>query len=1337
MAKDIKKGVSEKSTEIMYLNIQQPAAMQERGNMAVNWNEWKKSFDYFLTAAGREKASQKEKCALFLHVIGKYGREIYEEFDFDGSNENYDLLVTKFNDRFDPKININFERHMFFETYQKENSFDDFASDLKIKSKRCEFGSLRSSLILTQIIRGLKDSQMRERLLSRLTLNLEEAESCCRAAERASAQAAACSGRSGRGANDDGESPSGEVEQLRREGAGRRPASHRDRCALPPAGPAAARRPHQAVCVKCTRWHSDYDRCPAYSVKCYKCDRYGHYAKCCKTRMIREVKDCGKDLSTDCKESEGGEFFVYNLYIDATNNSSKESWSEFVFVNNVLVKFKLDTGADTSVMSIKSFLKAGFTVDILSKTNIILKEISKNTLPVVGYFTPQIKYQKYCSKQKIYVLDVECNNLLGLKACSELKLIARINELSEFNLETTAFEGIGCLPNSVMISVDESVQPVVSTSRKIPLRLRPRLKEELDNMEKLGIIVREDAPTDWVSGIVVVEKPDKSVRVCLDPFHLNKAVRRNHFQLPTLEEIASELNGANFFSKLDAKKGFWMLKLSTKSSKLCTFSTPFGRYRFLRMPFGINCAPEIFHNEMFKIFKDEGIILYIDDILVVGRNKAEHDLRLKQVMQKAKEYNIKFNKEKCIFGVKEVNFLGHIFDKNGMRPDTRRVTAIQEMPAPNNKKELERFLGITNYLSRFIANYSEIASPLRDLLKKDSEFIWNNIHNNSFKKLKDRVTNAPVLRYYSADEEVTVSVDASAHGLGACLLQGGRPVIYAARSLTPTEMRWAQIEKELLAIVFGCTRFHQYVYGHRKVIIETDHKPLESIFKKPLNSTPARLQRMLLVLQGYELEIHYKPGNQMFIADALSRAPVGQEDNSDIQEKVTIHVNALIENVRVSTEWLNKIKSETNKDRSLQSIQKYYLNGWPEAKNNLDNLAKQYWSVKNEIHMIDGIVFRNDQIIIPFSLRKEMLKKIHEGHLGIEKCKRRAKEVLWWPGMGADIEQMIQSCDICLRHRDNQSREPLQPHAIPDLPWQVIAADIFQIDQRYYLLLVDYYSKFIEILPVKNVTTSTIVANIKNVFARFGIPEKLITDNGPQFTSEEFAHFIKQWEFTHITSSPLYPRSNGLAERNVQTAKKLLIKAKEEGGDWQLALLNFRNTPISRETYSPAQLLMGRRLNTKLPTSTKLLKPTPITPQCVKKERQSTIVTMKNYYDQKTKPLPVLKPGEKIRMRCGKLWTKAKVDQKASGDRSYWVTTDNGSTYRRNRNHLLKLNRNYREQPPNKNTFYDDIIYPTVRRNSSNEGSTQSTSPARERKDYHTITKSGRQIRAPDRFMFN
>ena len=297
---------------------------------------------------------------------------------------------------------------------------------------------------------------------------------------------------------------------------------------------------------------------------------------------------------------------------------------------------------------------------------------------------------------------------------------------------------------------------------------------------------------------------------------------------------------------------------------------------------------------------------------------------------------------------------------------------------------------------------------------------------------------------------------------------------------------------------------------------------------------------------------------------------------------------SLVSNVAVSDKKLEEFRKETEKDDVLTELMKTVKNGWPENKAETDEKVKPYWDYREEIHVAEGLLFKSDRIIVPYAMRKEMLQRIHEGHQGIERCKNRARDVLFWPAMSKQIEDMVQRCDICKHYQKSNAKEPMIKPDLPVRPWEKIATDLFEYKNKSYLLVVDYYSKFFEICILNNTTSETVITHMKSIFSRHGIPDIVISDNAKQYQSQKFKEFEKSWEFRHETSSPRYPQSNGLAERTVQTVKQLLKKAEREGKDPYLSILNYRNTPLDSNMPSPAQLLMGRRCKTKLPVSKKL-----------------------------------------------------------------------------------------------------------------------------------------------------
>ena len=439
------------------------------------------------------------------------------------------------------------------------------------------------------------------------------------------------------------------------------------------------------------------------------------------------------------------------------------------------------------------------------------------------------------------------------------------------------------------------------------------------------------------------------------------------------------------------------------------------------------------------------------------------------------------------------------------------------------------------------------------MLKSDILFTWDPEQTNALTKIKEILSTAPVLSYFDPTVTSTIQADASQHGLGACLLQKEKLIAYASRSLSPTECNYAQIEKELLAIVFACQKFHQYIYGFQTKV-QSDHKPLESIVNKPLHKISPRLQRMVLKLQNYDLLIKYVKGKDLHIADTLSRAYLTNPDDSYQSKDLEFAIHAMIESLPVSKEKTSQLQIATANDHQLQQLLTLMRSEWPTDISSVPISLCEYWKVRHNLCCADNLIFMNNRIVIPSSMRQEILKCIHEGHMGIEKCKARARVCVYWPSMYEAIEHEVTKCPVCNKYGKGNQKEPMIPHDIPNRPWEKLGADYFSFAGKDYLLIVDYFSKYPEVIRMNSKTAEATVNKMKQTFACHSIPNTLVADNMP-FNSKEFKQFAKEWDFSVVTSSPNYAQSNGLAERNVQTIKNLLKKAKEGMKDEQLALL--------------------------------------------------------------------------------------------------------------------------------------------------------------------------------------
>ena len=580
---------------------------------------------------------------------------------------------------------------------------------------------------------------------------------------------------------------------------------------------------------------------------------------------------------------------------------------------------------------------------------------------------------------------------------------------------------------------------------------------------------------------------------------------------------------------------------------------------------------------MTQILKDlDGVVCLMDDVLIFGKTQEEHDHRLLIVLQTMQSAGMTLTKTKCQFSQKQVLFLGQLIDGTGIKPDPAKVLAVQKMPTPKNISELRRFLGMVNHLIKFTPCLVDKTKPLRDLLVTDRHWVWGEMQQKAFERLRQMLTSSPVLALFNPRSPTVVSADASSYGLGAVLLQqqpqgGLQPVAYISQSLTTTEQRYAQIKKESLALTWACECFADYLVG-LTFHINTDHKSLVPLFStKSLDDLPIRVQRFRMRMMRFKYAISHVPGKQILIADMLSRAPTEPPSTNDLQFEASTQafVNTVLQAIPATEQRLAQIKEAQSQDRVYIQVKQYCKTQWP----NRTSLSKElfpYYLVHTELSIEAGLLMRGCRIVIPLELQSEILDKLHDGHLGITKCRARARQSVWWPGLTTHLAGKVKNYIECCKNQ-SQSAEPMLSSSLPELPWQKVGTDLFEWKKNHYLLIVDYFSRFIEISKLNRLTSDEIIIHTKSIFARHGIPEVVYSDSGPQFRSDVYRQFAINYQFNHVTSSLYFPQSNGEAERAVGTIKNLLKKE----GDPYLALLAYRSTPLEIG-YSPSQLLMNR-----------------------------------------------------------------------------------------------------------------------------------------------------------------
>ncbi len=1078
-------------------------------------------------------------------------------------------------------------------------------------------------------------------------------------------------------------------------------------------------------CSRCGKVHNFSPRsaCPAHNSTCDNCGKPNHWAIVCRSTTNEDTKKANRTKPSaaprrqqkqmhamntnewsDTEEDNTDEEILTITVAEVSTSNEKEAIITLPIKSSERtkeVRCKIDTGADGNVLPVKVFRSLcpsqcnpkGVPTG-LHKSKAVITVYGGGQIKHYGICQLQITHRGKTVREKFHVVQANGSVIIGLPTLKKLNLItlnysismnsddAKTQVLKEYG---DCFQGIGCFPGVYNITTDPQVPPVVHPARKVPLALQKPLKVELQNLEKQGILAKVKRPTDWVNSCLCVTKANGTIRLCLDPKDLNKAIKRPYHYMPTLDNILPRLNGAKYFSILDARSGYWNIKLSDESSYLTTFNTPYGRYRFLRLPFGLVCAQDVFQRKVDETFGDlPGVTGIADDIVVVGYKEdgSDHDYNLKQVLERCRSTGLRLNPDKLRVKCEKIPFFGNIIGAKGLEPDPAKVQAISAMEAPTNVNEVQTFLGMVTYMGRFTAQLSDMTAPLRDLCKKSSEFTWNPEHQRAFDKIKATLSSAPTLQYFDSRKPVTIQVDASQRGLGAVLLQDNGPIEYASKSLSDAETRYSNIEREMLAVLYGLERFHYYAYG-RNVTVETDHKPLEAIQKKDMHNAPPRIARMLMKVNKYDVHIKYVSAKNVPVADTLSRMkPMAGEEVKGLD--ITIHeIHAYVNATEPKVE---RIKAETAKDTVLSALKEVIHSGWPASKSDCPKHIAEFWNYKEELSVADGMVMKATSIIIPTSMRPTVLDKIHYGHMGVEKCRLRARGSVFWPRINDDIETHVKECRTCQRNQNSQRKEPLMPHDIPPRPWHTLGSDLFFFNNATYLLVADYYSKFTITKKLgNNTTTSNVIRYLKVIFSEHGIPEKMVTDNGPQFAANEFHEFATAYGFHHTTSSPRYPQSNGFIERMVQTVKNVLKKSRESNSDPYMAMLCLNSTPISNKLPSPCELLTGRAFKSNLP---RMHQPSDPEVKDRLKERQEV---QEKFYNKGSRELSTLLPDQPVRMYVPEKeqWEPATVLQQ-DAPRSYTVSM-NDTTYRRNRRHLVPVPANeaaketdeHTGQPPN------------------------------------------------------
>ena len=628
---------------------------------------------------------------------------------------------------------------------------------------------------------------------------------------------------------------------------------------------------------------------------------------------------------------------------------------------------------------------------------------------------------------------------------------------------------------------------------------------------------------------------------------MNPLIVRDAYALPLPEDMFDKLQGHRLFSKMDLTKGFWQIPLEEASRKILAMDTPLGLYEPTAMPFGFVNAPAVFQREMQRVLKDklyEGVMVFIDDILIYSKTAEEHAQLVEWVLKRLQEEGYYANPDKCEFFQKEVSFLGHVVSEKGVAVQQHKVKAVTEWPQPHCKKDVRSFLGLCNYYRKFIAGFSGIATPLTDLTKKDFPFEWGQRQQIAFDTLKERLTGASVLAHPDPERPYIVTTDASGFAISGVLSQdqpdgSRRPVAYMSRKMLPAERRYATHDKELLAIVKAVEHWRCYLEGNaHPIVFLSDHRSLQHLNTQP-NLTD-RQARWVEKLSDFEFRIEYVKGKLNGVADGLSRRP-DLEAEADAERAAASTKDLSDEPPRVRivsvTETVCTTDASTNEQEEAMPLWQTRIAELPLLSDIKDAAARD--SLYQErlrlpepridgLTVGDGLLWTCDGILyVPIdpALHHLLIRQAHDGptggHMGVAKTMARLTSTCWWPGMKAMIVDYVRGCTTCAATKPSLQKPAglLQPLPIPEKPWRMITVDFVGPLPRtpdyfnYILVVVDKFSKMAHFIPTTTNVTAEETARLllDHVVRLHGLPEAMVSDRGHEFTAHLFQEYGRRW----------------------------------------------------------------------------------------------------------------------------------------------------------------------------------------------------------------------------------
>lgn len=1220
------------------------------------------------------KTPNENKLPLLYTMMGQDAYEILCDKLLPGKPTDpevtYESAKSLLKEHLEPKALEIYECFKFHCCKQAQTeSIAQFVDNLKRLAAHCNFDVYLDKAVRNQLVLGVKEQKIQDRLLEQDDLTLEKAIALAKSLElslkgtsemkKASIEVNAIEKRSFKS------KPTNQRAPKKKKNYVSQNKSSNNKC-----------------CYRCGAETHLANACKHKDTVCDYCKKKGHLERVC-LQAKAEKKEGNKKLQNGYVETVQSNYMDEILQLDLSNDPLQKYLMN-VNVNGKQFQFEVDTGSPVSIISYDTKRRFFEKIPLL-ETKKQMIGYGGNPIKIYGYILVKVSTSKASAELPLYVVESDKHPLLGREWLNQISLdwnaVLKVHcNTVEVPLSTNVHnttksieillqkhsalfrEEIGKIEGmKARLTLKANARPVFIKARKVPFSIKALVEKELSKLETEGVLEKVNFST-WATPIVPVKKSGDRVRICGDyKITVNPNLIVDEHPLPTIDELFANMSGGQKFSKIDLTQAYLQMEVEEDNRELLTLSTHMGLYRPTRLMYGVASAPALFQRNMEQILAGiQGVEVFIDDVKVTGPNDETHIERLNEVFTRLSKHNMRVNLKKSEFLVNEINYCGYRIDKSGIHKMQEKTDAIRKMPAPRNREELRALIGFVNYYARFFPKLAEIMYPMNNLLKKEVDFHWCRKCERAFAEIKREMTSERVLAHYNPELPLVLATDASNYAVGAVLSHiypdgTERPIQYASQTLSPTQQRYPMVDKEAYAIIYGVRKFYQYVYS-RKFTLFTDNKAVKQIFMPgkglPILSA-TRMQHYAVYLESFDYEIKHRKSEENANADALSRLPL-KDTNDVLMDEIDVLQTEIIETLPVT---VKELSAETDKDENVKILMQGLMLGTRVSGKDRYGIDQQEFTVQR------GCLMRGIRAYIPKSLRDRVLAELHSGHFGITRMKSLARGFCWWNTLDRDITDMVQNCSSCQLVRDDPKKVPVHQWEPAVEPFQRVHIDFAGpfLNGMYFFILIDAYTKWPEVELVTKITSDVTIQICRKIFARFGNPRVLVSDNGPQLTSDEFEKFLIANGIKHKLTAPYNPSTNGLAERNVHTFKqKLLTDVTDKATlhtKLQTILMNYRITKHATTNESPSMRMFGRNIRSRL---------------------DLIVPSEQNFLDREEKygKIRELKTGERVMARNyannKKTWRFGTIESRI-GLLHYHVKLDDGRLWKRHINQIREV----------------------------------------------------------------